>query len=337
MFKKKGSGKRDVRARETAPRVDEDDKPSTVEADDSTVVLKKRKLGNGIGPRNPLHQGTGATLSSRRDNDALNSGVDDVDDEYDNEDMLDRYGEARISTVVRSRANDDDDDDSGRIDAAKEGPTTANNDDGVYRGTSSYSKYTTTRDDGRSSKITGVTAKGPVKSKNSAATLTLVDYQPDVCKDYKETGYCGFGDTCKFMHDRSDYLAGWQVDALPNSSARRRGDISDEEAIDEEEEIPFACLLCRQPFTDPIVTKCGHYFCSACAIKRFSKTSKCFACGKQTQGIFNSATKVLQRMEVARKVREEEREQRKFNRGNVDLDQQQEQDTGEILEGVEIG
>lgn len=39
-----------------------------------------------------------------------------------------------------------------------------------------------------------------------------MDYQPDVCKDYKETGYCGWGDSCKFMHDRGDYKAGWQID-----------------------------------------------------------------------------------------------------------------------------
>ncbi len=27
-----------------------------------------------------------------------------------------------------------------------------------------------------------------------------------------ETGYCGFGDSCKFMHDRSDYKHGWQLE-----------------------------------------------------------------------------------------------------------------------------
>ena len=38
------------------------------------------------------------------------------------------------------------------------------------------------------------------------------DYQPDICKDWKETGYCGFGDACKFMHDRGDYKAGWELE-----------------------------------------------------------------------------------------------------------------------------
>lgn len=54
------------------------------------------------------------------------------------------------------------------------------------------------------------------------------------------------------------------------------------------EDLPFACLICRNPFgKEPVVTLCGHYFDSACAIKRFGKTGKCFACGKGTNGVFN--------------------------------------------------
>ena len=40
------------------------------------------------------------------------------------------------------------------------------------------------------------------------------DYQPDICKDYKETGFCGYGDSCKFVHDRGDYKSGWELDKV---------------------------------------------------------------------------------------------------------------------------
>lgn len=40
------------------------------------------------------------------------------------------------------------------------------------------------------------------------------DYQPDICKDYKETGFCSYGDSCKFMHDRGDYKSGWELDRV---------------------------------------------------------------------------------------------------------------------------
>lgn len=64
------------------------------------------------------------------------------------------------------------------------------------------------------------------------------------------------------------------------------GDGSDSDS--ENEDLPFACLICREPFgKEPVVTLCGHYFDSKCAIKRYGKTAKCFACGKPTNGVFN--------------------------------------------------
>ena len=44
-----------------------------------------------------------------------------------------------------------------------------------------------------------------VRGNMYARAISRMDYQPDVCKDYKETGFCGYGDSCKFMHDRGDY------------------------------------------------------------------------------------------------------------------------------------
>jgi RING finger protein 113A len=69
---------------------------------------------------------------------------------------------------------------------------------------------------------------------------------------------------------------------------------------DSDEDIPFACLICRKPYGDPVVTRCGHYFDSACAIKRFARTPKCAACGAPTGGIFNRADKVIEKMRKKR-------------------------------------
>jgi len=143
---------------------------------------------------------------------------------------------------------------------------------------------------------------GPQRSTSTIRTVTIVDYQPDVCKDYKETGYCGFGDTCKFLHDRGTYLAGWQLDKLAENPQKQAGD--EESESDSDDDVPFACLICRQHYTDPVVTRCGHYFCSACAIKRFAKTPKCLACGAPTGGIFNRADKIIEKIN---KKREEQK------------------------------
>ena len=81
-------------------------------------------------------------------------------------------------------------------------------------------------------------------------------------------------------------------------------DVSDSNDSDDED-VPFACLICRKHYTDPVVTRCGHYYCSACAIKRYAKTPKCLACGATTGGIFNRADKIIEKVNKKRNEREE--------------------------------
>ena len=117
-------------------------------------------------------------------------------------------------------------------------------------------------------------------------------------------------------------LAGWQLDKLAANPQKQTEDASD---TDSDDGLPFACLIGRHPFTDPIVTRCGHYFCSSCAIKRFAKTPKCAACGAPTGGIFNRADKVISKM----KKMEAEEQPHEDSEGNVP--------TGMQIEGLDEG
>jgi len=63
---------------------------------------------------------------------------------------------------------------------------------------------------------------GPQRSSTNVRTTTLIDYTPDVCKDYKKTGFCGFGDSCKFLHAREDYAPGWKLDREWEAASRLR-------------------------------------------------------------------------------------------------------------------
>lgn len=91
-----------------------------------------------------------------------------------------------------------------------------------------------------------------------------------------------------------------------------KADVEEEEDDDDEElleSIPFACIICRKPYKDPIITKCGHYFCECCALNRYRKNPSCAACGAGTGGVFNVAKKLTalldKKRERARKQREE--------------------------------
>jgi RING finger protein 113A len=97
-----------------------------------------------------------------------------------------------------------------RAEKAKEFLNTKVKDDKVYRGLANYNKFFVEKDS-LGPKGAGLVA-GPLRSNQYARVTTFIDYKPDLCKDYNETGYCGFGDTCKFLHDRGDYKRGWELD-----------------------------------------------------------------------------------------------------------------------------
>lgn len=75
-------------------------------------------------------------------------------------------------------------------------------------------------------------------------------------------------DSCKFLHDRSDYKYGWQLELEEKAKANRKDyeiDSDDDdkkyEINEDEEDLPFKCLICRKSFENPVMTKCSHYFC----------------------------------------------------------------------------
>jgi len=165
---------------------------------------------------------------------------------------------------------------------------------------------------------------GPMKEAGNVRTISRFDYQPDICKDYKDTGYCGYGDSCKFMHDRGDYKTGWQLEREWEEEQRKRKkkflgeDVEEEENFeikdseDPDADLPFACLICRKDFVNPIITKCQHYFCEKCALDRYVKDSRCSVCKQQTNGIFNTASRLLSAIDRKKKKLAEEAERAEF-------------------------
>ncbi|VVB06879.1 unnamed protein product [Arabis nemorensis] len=64
------------------------------------------------------------------------------------------------------------------------------------------------------------------------------------------------------------------------------------ERTEEEDALPLECPICKNPFLDPIVTKCNHYFCHHCALKHEKENNTCFVCNQPTLGVFNTAVEI---------------------------------------------
>lgn len=188
--------------------------------------------------------------------------------------------------------------------------------DGTYKGAASYQSFIQKNPE----RPTNV---GPQKLNSNVRTITVTDFAPDVCKDYKQTGFCGFGDSCKFLHAREDYKQGWQLDrdwevdtkgkkltGRTVASADRSAKNADLDEDDEKllESIPFACIICKKAYSNPVITKCSHYFCEACALTRYRKDPSCAACGTGTGGVFNVAKKLNRLLDKKRRRQKEKRE-----------------------------
>lgn len=199
----------------------------------------------------------------------------------------------------------------------------------VYRGQAGYASYfDQTEEDLKRKQFKGTL--GPTKKDNFVKESTRMDYNPELCKDYFETGHCAFGDTCIFIHDRTDYASGHQLEKDWNDKQRKlhkklmgkkykdesdddtenEDNISNKQEEVDDEGLPLKCKICNQYFKEPIVTKCNHYFCESCALKRYREDKSCFICQKHTQGIFNEADRIAKKL--AKMTKEEVEEYRRM-------------------------
>jgi RING finger protein 113A len=64
-------------------------------------------------------------------------------------------------------------------------------DDKMYRGLNNYAQYFKKKDTAQGN--AGSNSVGPMRAPANIRSTVRWDYQPDICKDYKETGFCGFG------------------------------------------------------------------------------------------------------------------------------------------------
>lgn len=276
-FFRKPSKAKNIRRRPTAEDGENEEDDSK---DESVVKYNKKRQAT---PDNKLHFSTG---SSKRSMDKET----DVDTktpffQFESSKEIQVQNDSRATATLETETDFSRDSRAIRERALKQaeealkGKGTSSADEKLYRGIHGYTDYKAgfRREQTIASEKAGG-AHGPLRASAHIRVSARFDYQPDICKDYKETGYCGYGDSCKFMHDRGDYKSGWQLekdwDEAQKEKKRRialgiedegTAEVSDED--EDEDALPFACFICRQPFVDPVVTRCKHYYCQHCALK----------------------------------------------------------------------
>jgi len=104
-------------------------------------------------------------------------------------------------------------------------------------------------------------------------------------------------------------------------AAEADSDGDNEYVIDEEgDALPFSCLICRESFVKPVMTRCKHYFCESCALTRFVKDPRCAVCKENTNGIFNVAQDIIKKADrIAAKAETKKNKKKKI----ISEDQQQ--------------
>ncbi|KAL3536717.1 hypothetical protein ACH5RR_000083 [Cinchona calisaya] len=305
FFKKPSKGK-NIRKR---PALEEDNGDEDSK-DESAVIYNKKKPTSAD---NKLHFSTGSskrTVETETDVDSKSpffqfESSKEIQVQNDNKATATLETEtdfSRDARAIRERVLK-------QAQEALKGKSTSTDDGKLYRGIHGYTDYKAgfRREHTVAGEKAGG-AHGPLRASAHIRVSARFDYQPDICKDYKETGYCGYGDSCKFMHDRGDYKPGWQLEREWDEAEKVRkrnlalglqdedegaAEKSDE---DDDDSLPFACFICRQPFVDPVMTKCKHYFCEHCALKHHAKNKKCFVCNQPTLGIFNTAFELRKKM-----------------------------------------
>ena len=296
IFKKRGAkGKANIRKRPATPPPASSDSDASSSEDEYGQRIKRQKKAAGVTATSENAPVTGRTALPRTiytaDRAKPITSANDATKQSDwfEEGSTDSLSAKRLLGSTRALVSESQSSDS-------------------YKGLANQKSYIQKNPD------SAVRSVGPVKAPTNIRTITVTDYAPDVCKDYKQTGFCGFGDNCKYLHSREDYKAGWQLDreweniskgrknlgSTVVASADRSKTANDDEDGEEEsalDNIPFVCIICKEPYREPVVTRCGHYFCEPCALARYRRDPTCAACGTGTNGVFNSAKRLKKLLE----------------------------------------
>jgi RING finger protein 113A len=158
--------------RKSRPQSSRKRTPSPDEAPSSSVVKPTQRT-----TLNPLLQGTKRIREARK-------RERDADEQFKADESFTVGGDELVTRSAEWDLTGDTKDDSGRIKRPRldeDGNILPS--DGTYKGLGSYSNFI--KLDERQAQMSSKMKAGPQKASANIRSITVTDYQPDVCKDYK--------------------------------------------------------------------------------------------------------------------------------------------------------
>jgi RING finger protein 113A len=351
-FRKVGTKKKQqaIRKRD-APKSEDSGSSSGVDSDTITgassaakrLAKKRSKMTQSTRKRETINEDSSSGSDSEQEVESQKNNKLEIDVKYSSA-GLNKSGPNDMGATARTEHDTDYNADSQaqferiqkiltqRAKEEQEGGTALKG-ERLYQGQAMYGA-TLQKDTAKGNAKSGLNRLGPIRATQYMRASVRWDYAPDICKDYKETGFCTFGDSCKFMHDRGDYKHGWELerDWEEGKLKESKDDeylVTSEEDNDDDDDLPFACFVCRQEFKFPVSTKCNHYFCESCAVAKCK--IRCAVCNEKTDGQFNVAKTLLKKL----KERKERQEKKPHEDSDLEEDETDDLPPETVMENAE--
>ena len=175
VFKRRGAkGKANFRKRPaTPPPASDSDSDYSTSEDESGQRVKRRKRNTVVTASSKSTQAGSKDLSASAYVADRNAPISDYNDATKQSNWYDENDKDALSA-------------KNLLGSAKNKPSDGQP-DGTYKGLANKTSFIQKHPDAPQRTV------GPVKAPTNIRTITVTDFAPDVCKDYKKTGFCGFG------------------------------------------------------------------------------------------------------------------------------------------------
>lgn len=181
LFKKRGNKNLRKRPATPPPAASDSESGYTSTEDEGRRIKRRRKTAIVTASSSNAPKSTTDDLSVTTFAADRSAQISATDDATKTSNWFDESGPNRSNLIGTTRPR-----------PSKSG-TDIEQSDGTYKGAAGYKTIQKNPD-------APSRAVGPVKAPTNIRTITVTDFAPDVCKDYKQTGFCGFGDSCKVSY-----------------------------------------------------------------------------------------------------------------------------------------